>query len=341
MPDNRIPSYLQPISQLLADPQVTEIMVNGPDKIYTEIKGRLSLTGLCWPSEEALVGAIQEIGKAVGRPINNNNPLIDCRLPDGSRINAVLRPVGVFGPTLNIRKFSAMPWTTKELVANGTLNFDAARFLEKAVAARANILVAGGTGSGKTTLLGFLSTFIGSDERVITIEDVAELKLNQPHWVALETKPADTDEEEITVRRLVKNALRMRPDRIIVGEVRGAEALDMLQAMNTGHDGSLSTIHANSSRDALSRLETLVLFAGVELPVAAIRKQITSAIQLIVFLGRLSDGSRRVLSVTELQGLQGEAYTLQDVFAFHEDDRTAQGAILGQLKKTGFPSRWD
>lgn len=339
MSTSSIPSCLQPISNHLSDPLVTEIMVNGANQVYIETKGKLTLSTASFNTEAELVLAIEEIAKIVGRKIDENTPLLDCRLPDGSRVNAVIRPINVAGPTLTIRKFSDQAWTAKTLIQNGTLTHDAVRFLQSAIVSKANILIAGGTGSGKTTLLGFLASHISSDERIITIEDVAELRLNQPHWVAQETRPAVSGLEEVTIRHLVKNALRMRPDRIIIGEVRGGESLDMLQAMNTGHDGSLCTVHANSARDALSRLETLTLFAGAELPIQAIRKQIASAIDLIVFTERMRDSSRRVTAITEVQGMQGDVFTLQDAFRF-EALTDSQERVIGELKASGLPARF-
>ena len=311
-------------------------MVNGAGQIYIERKGQLSLSDVTFASEADLIRVIREIAAFVGRRIDDDSPMVDCRLPDGSRVNAIIPPLAIDGASLTIRKFAREPFTVQDLISFGTLTAEAAGFLEACVKAHFNVLVAGGTGSGKTTTLNVLSAFIPDTERVVTIEDAAELQLRQPHKVRLESRPARIDGSgRISIRDLVVNALRMRPDRIVIGECRSGEALDMLQAMNTGHDGSLTTIHANSPRDTLSRLETLVLMSGVDLPQRAIREQIASAIHLIVQQSRLRDGSRRITNITEVVGREGDTITLQDVFLFEDSGMDGNGRLQGKLSPTG------
>jgi len=331
-----------PLQRLLEDPSVTEIMVNGPDRVYVEQDGRLVSAGLHFDSEEHLRRVIERIVSRVGRRIDEASPLVDARLPDGSRVHAVIAPLAVRGSTLTIRKFATEPLRTADLVARGTLTPAMAELLRACVEARLNIIISGGTGTGKTTLLNVLSSFIPETERIITIEDAVELQLQQDHVVALESRPANIEGRgEIGIRELVRNSLRMRPDRIVVGEVRGGESLDMLQAMNTGHDGSLSTLHANSPRDAVARLETLVLMAGMDLPLRAIREQIAAAVDVIVQLTRLRDGSRRVTAVTEVQGMAGESVALQDAFLFdYSAGMDASGRFLGRPVATGLRPRF-
>jgi pilus assembly protein CpaF len=328
---------LGPLEPFVRDPEVTEIMVNNWDTIYVERSGKLYWTGTKFHDEQQLRRTIDKIVGKVGRRVDEASPYVDARLPDGSRVNAVIPPLAIDGPALTIRKFAADPYQADDLVEFGTMSSQVSKFLEACVRGRINILVAGGTGAGKTTTLNVISSFIPDDERILTIEDAAELKLQQPHVVRLESRPANIEGKgQVSIRDLVRNALRMRPDRIVVGEVRGAEALDMLQAMNTGHDGSISTIHCNSPRDALSRLETITMMAGMELSNKAIREQIASALQLIVYQQRLKDGTRRFTHVTEVAGMEGEVITLQDIFLFDYaagvDD---EGKFLGHLKATG------
>ncbi|MBM7557190.1 CpaF family protein [Halanaerobacter jeridensis] len=325
-----------PINGLLEDPDVSEVMVNGPDQVYVEKNGRLVLTDVKFRDDEHVIHIIEKIVSPLGRRIDESSPMVDARLPDGSRVNAIIPPLALNGPTITIRKFSEDPFTVDDLVGFGTLTDEMAQFLEACVEVRLNVVVSGGTGSGKTTTLNVLSSFIPGDERIITIEDAAELQLAQDHVVSLETRPPNVEGKgAVTMRELVKNSLRMRPDRIVVGEVRGGEALDMLQAMNTGHDGSLTTGHANSPRDMLSRLETMVMMAGMELPVQAIRDQISSAVDLIVQQTRLKDGSRKVVKITEVQGMEGEVITLQDLFVFEKQGRDEEGNVIGEFKATG------
>jgi len=325
-----------PITPLLHDDSISEVMVNGAGQIYIERKGQLSRSDVTFASEADLIRVIREIAAFVGRRIDDDSPMVDCRLPDGSRVNAIIPPLAIDGASLTIRKFARDPFTVQDLISFGTLTAEAAGFLEACVKAHFNVLVAGGTGSGKTTTLNVLSSFIPDTERVVTIEDAAELQLRQPHKVRLESRPARIDGSgRISIRDLVVNALRMRPDRIVIGECRSGEALDMLQAMNTGHDGSLTTVHANSPRDTLARLETLVLMSGVDLPQRAIREQIASAIHLIVQQARLRDGSRRVTNITEVVGREGDTITLQDVFLFEETGMDGNGRLQGKLSPTG------
>ncbi|MGV8848674.1 MAG: CpaF family protein [Propionibacteriaceae bacterium] len=328
---------LGPLEVLLNENTITEIMVNGPDTIYVEQKGKLTLSPVKFDDEAHLRRVIDRIVSKVGRRIDESSPLVDARLMDGSRVNAIIPPLAVNGSTLTIRKFSRDALGVNDLIGFGTMTPDMADLLRACVQARLNILVSGGTGTGKTTLLNVLSSFIPSNERIITIEDAVELQLQQDHLVRLESRPANVEGRgEVTIRDLVRNSLRMRPDRIVVGECRGAEALDMLQAMNTGHDGSLSTVHANTPRDAIARLETLVLMAGMDLPLRAIREQITAAVDLIVQIQRLRDGTRRVVAVTEVHGMEGQTVTLQDIFLFdYSAGLDANGKFLGKPVATG------
>ena len=327
---------LGPIEILLKDPSVTEIMVNGPKKIFVERMGKLQLTDVQFHDDAHVMNIIERILSPIGRHIDESVPLVDARLEDGSRVNIIIPPLSLVGPCITIRKFAAKALSVENLIAFGTLDRKMADFIKACIQARINILVSGGTGSGKTTTLNVLSSFIPETERIVTIEDAAELKLQQEHVVTLESRPANIEGTgEITIRDLVKNALRMRPDRIIVGEVRGGEALDMLQAMNTGHDGSLTTAHANSPRDALSRLETMVLMAGFEMPVKAIREQISSAIELVLQQSRLKDGSRKITYITEVQHMEGDIITTQDLFRFEQTGMDENGKLTGRFVSTG------
>lgn len=326
-----------PIEILIQDQRYSEIMVNGPDQIYVEEKGKLKLTGLKFRDEEHLMNVIDRIVSQVGRHVDEASPMVDARLLDGSRVNAIIPPLSLIGPVLTIRKFGKKPITAQQLLQFGSLSPKMLQFLEACVKGKLNIVVAGGTGSGKTTLLNVLSSYIPEDERIITIEDAAEVQLHQEHVITLEARPANLEGKgAITIRSLVKNALRMRPDRIIVGEVRSEETLDMLQAMNTGHDGSLTTTHANSPRDTLSRLETMVLMSGMELPLKAIRDQVSSAIDLIVQQSRLRDGTRKITSITEVVGMEGDVISMQDIFVYESDGSVdAEGKFIGRFKATG------
>lgn len=325
-----------PITSLLHDPTITEIMVNGPYQIYVERNGKLELSDATFNDDKHVLHIIEKIVAPLGRRIDESQPMVDARLPDGSRVNAIIPPLALNGPTITIRKFAADPFKVEDLINFGTLTEEMALFLEACVKGRLNIVVSGGTGSGKTTTLGVLSSYIPEDERIVTVEDAAELQLRQSHVVTLETRPANIEGKgAITIRDLVKNTLRMRPERIIVGEVRSGEALDMLQAMNTGHDGSLTTGHANTPRDMLARLETMVLMAGMDLPVRAIREQISSAIDLIVQQSRLRDGSRRITHITEVLGMEGDIITLQDIFRFEQTGIDKLGKVQGNFRASG------
>ncbi len=324
-----------PIEPFLADDTVTEIMVNGPKNVYVERGGKISRTNAQFESNDHVMRIIDRIVAPLGRRIDEAQPYVDARLPDGSRVNAVIPPISLVGPTITIRKFFKIPLTVEQLISFGSVTPEAVEFLKACVQARLNILVSGGTGSGKTTFLNILSGFIPDDERIVTIENAAELQLRQEHVVTLESRPPNIEGRgEVSIRDLVINSLRMRPERIIVGECRGAEALDMLQAMNTGHDGSLTTLHANSARDALARLETMVLMAGMDLPHRAIREQISSAIDCIVQQERMRDGSRRVVAICEVQGMEGDVITMSDIFNF-EKTGIENGKIIGRLTPTG------
>jgi len=328
---------LGPLEDLLADDRVTEVMVNGRDNVFIELSGKLQKTDLSFTDDQQLLGVIERIVTPLGRRIDEKSPMVDARLADGSRVNAIIPPLAIDGPSITIRKFAKDPLQVDDLVRYGSLTHDLADLLRACVQARLNIVISGGTGSGKTTLLNVLSSFIPMDDRIVTIEDAAELQLRQPHVVRLESRPANIEGVgEVKIRDLVKNSLRMRPDRIVVGECRGAEAVDMLQAMNTGHDGSLTTVHANTTRDALARLETLVMFAGLDLPSRAIREQIASAINIIIQVSRLSDGSRRVVSVAELVGMEAQTITLQEIFAFKQTGVTQDRKVVGSFGPTGF-----
>lgn len=325
-----------PISALLNDPEVSEIMVNGPYQIYVEKKGKLILSDYYFRDNEHVLQVIEKIVSPLGRRINESSPMVDARLPDGSRVNAIIPPLSLVGPSITIRKFSEDRLQMKDLIRFGSLTDDMAKFLEACVKARLNIFISGGTGSGKTVLLNVLSSFIPSDERIVTIEDAAELQLHQDHVVSLETRPPNIEGKgAVTIRELVKNSLRMRPDRVIVGEVRSGETLDMLQAMNTGHDGSLATGHSNSPREMLARLETMVLMAGMELPIRAIREQIAGAVDLIIQQSRLKDGSRKIVKISEVIGMEGETIVLQDIFEFKQTGTTPEGKVIGEHTSTG------
>jgi pilus assembly protein CpaF len=325
-----------PIQAFLNDPEVDEIMVNGFEHIYIERKGKIIKTDVVFENDEHVIKIIESIISPLGRRIDSGHPTVDGRLPDGSRINAVIPPVAVDGPSITIRKFRRDKLNIKQLVEYGTLSDSIAKFIEACVVARLNLIISGGTGSGKTTLLNILSGFIPSDERIVTIEDAAELQLRQEHIVRLEAKPnSKNGDDGVTIRDLVRNALRMRPDRIVVGEVRGGEALDMLQAMNTGHDGSMTTLHANAPRDALSRLETITLMSGLDLPIRVIREQIASAIDLIVQQSRMCDGTRKVTRITEVIGMEGDTIVLSDIFKFEQNGLGEDGKVLGEHKATG------
>ena len=324
-----------PLEPLLQDPEITEIMVNGADKVFVERNGKIEPTNVKFENDDHILRIIDRIVSPLGRRVDEASPMVDARLPSGFRVNATIPPLSLDGPVITIRKFAQTPFTAQDLAANGTINTQLVDFMRACVQARINIVISGGTGTGKTTLLNVISAFIPPNERVITIEDTAELQLKQDHVVRLEKKPPNVEGSgEVTIRQLVINALRMRPDRIIVGEARGGEALDMLQAMNTGHDGSMTTIHSNSPRDTLSRIETMVLMAGMELPLKAIREQVSSAIDLIFHIGRMRDGTRKVVKVTEVQGMEGDTIILQDIFKFVQTG-FEHGRVIGELGSTG------
>ncbi len=331
---------LGPLEPVLADPTVSDILVNGYNQVYVERRGRLEKVAVRFRDDQHLLKIIDKIASAVGRRIDESSPMVDARLADGSRVNAIIPPLALDGPALSIRKFSVDPLTVDDLIRLGTINPAAARLLEAVVKARLNVLISGGTGSGKTTMLNVMSSFIPSRERIVTIEDSAELQLQQEHVVRLETRPPNIEGHgEVTLRDLVRNALRMRPDRIVVGEVRGGEALDMMQAMNTGHDGSLTTIHANSPRDALLRLETMMSMSGLEIPDKALRRQVASAVDIVLQLSRLSDGSRRLVSFQEITGMEDEVITMQEIFRFTQTGVDEGGRIQGHFGPTGIRPR--
>jgi pilus assembly protein CpaF len=325
-----------PINPLLLDEDVSEVMVNGPNQVYCERKGKLVLTPVHFRDNEHVMSVIDKIVAPLGRRIDESSPMVDARLPDGSRVNAIIPPLALNGPTITIRKFSKDPYQIEDLINFGTITEEMAIFLDACVKARLNMFVSGGTGSGKTTTLNVLSNFIPDDERIVTIEDAAEIQLGQEHVISLESRPPNIEGKgAISIRDLVRNSLRMRPDRVIIGEVRGGEALDMLQAMNTGHDGSLATGHSNSPRDMIARLETMVLLAGVDLPIKAIREQIAGAIDVIIQQTRLKDGTRKIVNITEVQGMEGEIIVLQDIFSFKQEGLNSEGKIIGRLVPTG------
>ncbi len=325
-----------PIQPLLDDASVNEVMVNAYDKVYVEQKGRLIKTNVKFENEDQVMRVIERIIMPLGRRIDPDSPMVDARLPDGSRVNAIIPPVAIDGPSITIRKFGKGRLSIQELIDLGSITANMAEFIRACVLSKFNIIVSGGTGTGKTTLLNVLSGYIPEEERIVTIEDAAELRLQQDHIIRLETKPPNVDGlGTVSIRDLVRNSLRMRPDRIVVGEVRGGEAMDMLQAMNTGHDGSLTTIHANSPRDTLSRLETLCMMAGMDMPLRVIRQQIASAIDLIVQLSRLKDGTRKITAITEVSGMEGEMVVLTDIFKFEQTGISQEGKVLGELKPTG------
>ena len=325
-----------PIQPLLDDPDISEVMVNGPKKVFIEKSGKVTKSAVTFEDDDHVLRVIDRIILPLGRRVDADSPTVDARLPDGSRVNAVIRPVSIDGPSITIRKFKKDKLSIQQLINYGSLNQQMAEFIRACVLAHLNIVISGGTGSGKTTLLNVLSSFIPEEERIITIEDAAELQLQQDHVLRMETKVANTDGRgAVTIRDLVRNSLRMRPDRIVVGECRGGEALDMLQAMNTGHDGSLTTLHANSPRDAISRMETMVLMAGMDLPLKVVRQQISSAVDLIIQQTRLKDGSRKVTAITEVVGMEGDIVVLTDIFKFEQTGIGENGKILGELRATG------
>jgi len=333
---------LGPLETFIRDPDITEVMVNGYNSIYVERAGKIYWSGAKFHDEGQLRRTIDKIVAKVGRRVDEASPYVDARLPDGSRVNAIIPPLAIDGPCLTIRKFSADPYRAEDLISFGTITKETVEMLDACVRGRLNILVSGGTGAGKTTTLNVLSSFLPDDERIVTIEDSAELRLQQPHIVRLESRPSNIEGRgEVTIRDLVRNALRMRPDRIVVGEVRGAEAMDMMQAMNTGHDGSISTVHSNAPRDALSRVETMMMMSGMELGIRAIREQISSALNLIVHQARMKDGVRRITHVTEVVGMEGDIITLQDLFLFdYNAGIDDEGRFRGELKATGIRPRF-
>jgi pilus assembly protein CpaF len=332
---------LGPLEPLLKDPTISDILVNRHDTIYIERRGKIERTNVTFKDDEHLMRVIERIVSSVGRRIDESSPMVDARLQDGSRVNAIIPPLAIDGPVVSIRRFGSDPLKMAMLIENKALTKDIADMLQMVVHARLNVLISGGTGAGKTTLLNALSAFIPENERIVTIEDSAELQLQQPHTVRLETRPPNIEGRgEVTQRDLVRNALRMRPDRIVIGEVRGGEAIDMLQAMNTGHDGSLTTIHANTPRDALSRLETMIQMTGMRLSDRAMRQQVASAINLVVQVARLSDGSRRITSISEITGMEGETITMQEIFQYERTGVDAQGTVLGRFRPTGIRPRF-
>jgi len=332
---------LGPLEPLLADPTISDILVNSYANIFIERRGKLEKTAISFKDDEHLMRVIERIVSTVGRRIDEAQPMVDARLPDGSRVNAIIPPLAIDGPTLSIRRFGTDPLKMPALIENGALTKEIAILFEMCVRARLNIIISGGTGAGKTTLLNAMSAYIPVDERIVTIEDSAELQLQQPHCVRLETRPPNIEGRgEITQRDLVKNSLRMRPDRIVVGEVRGGEAIDMLQAMNTGHDGSLTTIHANSPRDALSRLETMIQMTGMRLSDRAMRQQIASAVNVVIQVARLTDGTRRIVSIYEITGMEGEMITMQEIFLFERTGVDAAGKVVGRFRTTGIRPRF-
>jgi pilus assembly protein CpaF len=332
---------LGPLEPLLADPDVCDILVNSPKKVYIERGGKLELTNVEFKDDEHLMRVIERIVSTVGRRIDEASPMVDARLTDGSRVNAIIPPLSLDGPVLSIRRFGADPLRMSSLIEKNALTKDMADMFEMCVRARLNVLISGGTGAGKTTLLNALSSYIPNDERIVTIEDSAELQLQQPHVVRLETRPANIEGRgEVTQRDLVKNALRMRPDRIVIGEVRGGEAIDMLQAMNTGHDGSLTTIHANTPRDALARIETMIQMTGMRLSDRAMRQQVAAALDIVIQAARLSDGTRRVTSISEITGMEGETITMQEIFQFERKGMDKDGKVIGRYRPTGVRPRF-
>jgi pilus assembly protein CpaF len=332
---------LGPLEPLLKDPTISDILVNKHDTIYIERRGKLERTNVTFKDDEHLMRVIERIVSSVGRRIDESSPMVDARLQDGSRVNAIIPPLAIDGPVVSIRRFGSDPLKMAMLIENKALTKDIADMLQMVVHARLNILISGGTGAGKTTLLNALSAFIPENERIVTIEDSAELQLQQPHTVRLETRPPNIEGRgEVTQRDLVRNALRMRPDRIVIGEVRGGEAIDMLQAMNTGHDGSLTTVHANTPRDALSRLETMIQMTGMRLSDRAMRQQVASALNLVVQVARMSDGARRVTSISEITGMEGETITMQEIFQYERTGVDAQGTVLGRFRPTGIRPRF-
>jgi pilus assembly protein CpaF len=332
---------LGPLEPLLADPTVSDILVNSYARIYIERRGKLERTSVAFKDDEHLMRVIERIVSSVGRRIDESSPMVDARLADGSRVNAIIPPLSIDGPVLSIRRFGAEPLRMNSLIENRALTREIADMLEMCVKARLNVLISGGTGAGKTTLLNALSAYIPEDERIVTIEDSAELQLQQPHVVRLETRPPNIEGRgEVTQRDLVRNALRMRPDRIVIGEVRGGEAIDMLQAMNTGHDGSLTTIHANTPRDALARIETMIQMTGMRLSDRAMRQQVASALDLVVQAARLSDGSRRVTSISEITGMEGETITMQEIFLYERTGVDREGKVIGRFRTTGIRPRF-
>jgi pilus assembly protein CpaF len=330
-----------PIEPLIQDPIITEVMVNGPNQVYIERAGKLYQTDIRFRDDAHVMRIVDKIVSEVGRRVDESQPYVDARLPDGSRVNAIIPPLALNGPCLTVRKFSREPYTDEDLIHFGTMTADVRDLLRACIRAKLNILISGGTGSGKTTLLNVVSAYIPENERIVTIEDAAELQLKQPHWVRLETRPPNIEGRGMVMQRdLVRNSLRMRPDRIIVGEVRGAEALDMLQAMNTGHEGSLTTAHANTPRDAMSRVETMVLMAGMDLPTRAVREQMSSAFHLLVHTGRYGDGSRKVAKVAEITGMEGDVITMQDLVVFSQTGVAPDGRVEGRHQFTGIRPRF-